>query len=67
MHSLHLSLIIATLFLTRLRSIVSQPIKVVVDAVIHVDIVVVVFILVVYVIVVVDPRNLPLKFVKTVQ
>ena len=52
---------------TRLSSIVSQPIKVVVDAVIHVDIVVVVvfIVVVVYVIVVVmvvvDPRNLPLK------
>ena len=50
-----------TLSQTRLSSIVSQPIKVVV----HVDIiVVVVFIVVVFVIfamLVVDPRNLPLK------
>ena len=44
----------------------SQPIKVVDDVVVHVDIVVVVFIVVfvivvVVVMVVVDPRNLPLK------
>ena len=45
---------------TRLSSIVSQPIKVVVDVVVDVD-VVVVFIVVVVVMAVVDPRNLPLK------
>ena len=48
-----------TLSQTRLSSIVSQPIKVVV----HVDIIVVVVfnVVVVFVMVVVDPRNLPLK------
>ena len=48
-----------------MSSIASQPIKVVVEAVIHFDIVVVFIVVVVYVIVVVmvvvDPRNLPFK------
>ena len=49
-----------TLSQTRLSSIVSQPIKVVV----HVDIIVVVVfnVVVVFVMVVVDPRTLPLEF-----
>ena len=41
---------------TRLSSVGSQPIKVIVDVVVYVDIVVVV------VMAVVDSRNLPLKF-----